>query len=254
MSHHFAYRTTWAEQRGNSFFLFLDSNSVWTCLVEVQTLCHVVIVVCKRHVQMSPVWHRHWQSSSRATAAPHTHKSTLLTEHWSVLLLSHTPMQRRVGELLGLGLYKAGRAASWSKHFHTRSRRKQEERRTPGTFFFPKPNSPTDTCQNLKWLPSCRWVFPSHQHSGLSTARLRLADPCSGGLFWPVFNLVQLWMSCVINGSYWRLGGMLKKSRQLIPLIIFVLFFFSFQQGEKYSAGTKSRVLSCASVALSLLV
>lgn len=137
MSHHFAYRTTWAEQRGNSFFLFLDSNSVWTCLVEVQTLCHVVIVVCKRHVQMSPVWHRHWQSSSRATAAPHTHKSTLLTEHWSVLLLSHTPMQRRVGELLGLGLYKAGRAASWSKHFHTRSRRKQEERRTPGAFFFP---------------------------------------------------------------------------------------------------------------------
>lgn len=194
-------------------------------------------------------WVRFGIATDKAAAEQqpsHTHKSTLLTEHWSVLLLSHTPMQRRVGELLGLGLYKTGHTASWSKHFHTRSRRKQEELRTPGAF-----RNPT-----LQQTPVRIWNGYLRVGEFSISSAFRTVDS-SPQTCWPLqgwsvltsFNLVQLWMSCVINGSYWRLGGMLMSSIDT-PYH----FWFFFQQGEKYSAGTKSRVLFCASDALSLLV
>jgi len=80
----------------------------------------------------------------------------------------------------GLGLYKAGHAGGSSKRFIPR--RKKEDPDAP---------TPTDTCPNLKWLPSCRWVF--HLIVILdSPARLRLADLCS-------FNSVPLLMNEIVT-------------------------------------------------------
>lgn len=92
------------------------------------------------------------------------------------------------GLVAGHGLYKAGHAGSCSKHF-THSHRKKEELCTPGA---PKPNSQTLTNGHLSESEMATFVsvsFPSHQHSGPSTARLRLADLCGGGLFRPVLTL-----------------------------------------------------------------
>lgn len=77
--------------------------------------------------------------------------------------------------------------------------------------------------------------FPSHQHSGLSTARLRLADPCRGGLFWPVLTLCNSGCLVSLMGVTEGLEECWRRVVNRYPLSLLVFF----PTGRKVFCGHK---------------
>lgn len=162
-------------------------------------LSHRLLFANKRWVTVEK-----WQQSAGCV----THELTLFLCALVSPPLSHTPVQRWVGQSLGSACIKLnGRAhVVNTSHTHGHIERKKEELSLPSAS---KPNSPTPANRHLSESEMATFVsvsFPSHQHSALSTAWLRPADLCSGGLFRPVLTLCNSGGLVPLMGLKWLLG------------------------------------------------
>lgn len=162
-----------------------------------------------RRVQFGLKCH-HRQSSSRVPAVPQINRP-----FWQCIGQSSFephPYAKMGGRVAGLGLYKAGHAGSCSKHF-TYSH--VERKRNSVLLLLRNPT--------LQQTPVRIWNGYLRVGEFSISSAFRTVDS-SAQTCWPLqwwsvltsFNLVQLCMSCVINGIQvtegW--GGMLKKSPQ----------------------------------------
>lgn len=172
---------------------------VWICFHEVQNVFVPLVCICKQGWVTVEKW-QHWAQSTGCV----TDELTLFLSALVSAALSHTPVQRWVGQLLGLACIKADGRAHVVNTSHTHTHEGELSPRGAS-----KPNSPTPANRHLSESEMATFVsvsFPSHQHSGLSTAPLRHADLCSGGLFRPVLTLCNSGGLVPLMGLKWLLG------------------------------------------------